>query len=154
LDSSQIDYIKFLICSNGQEPNKGMWSLPGGKIELGETSIDAAKRELMEETGLHDNEKYKLLWGDGPVAISDSIHGEDGDISFHYVISQWFAELVVQEDHGEPFVKAADDAADARWWNMNELKEGEEGRTVTSGVEKVLDRSEFMFQNSFFKTVE
>ena len=41
-----------LIVKRDKDPNKGHWSIPGGKQMLGETVAKAAKRELLEETGV------------------------------------------------------------------------------------------------------
>ena len=42
----------YLLIQRGNPPNQGMWSLPGGKIQLGETTLAAGRRELVEETSL------------------------------------------------------------------------------------------------------
>ena len=49
---SVANTAQHLLAQRGKEPNNGMWSMPGGKIEIGEGMLDAAKRELWEETGL------------------------------------------------------------------------------------------------------
>lgn len=41
-----------LLIRRGSEPLKGQWSIPGGKLELGETLVEGVRRELLEETGL------------------------------------------------------------------------------------------------------
>lgn len=46
------DGEQFLLIKRMNEPSKGLWALPGGRVEAGEAFIDAAKREVMEETGL------------------------------------------------------------------------------------------------------
>lgn len=43
---------KILVCLRSSEPYKGLFNLPGGKVEEGEGGIDAAYRELLEETGI------------------------------------------------------------------------------------------------------
>ena len=43
---------KVLVAKRGKAPNFGLWSLPGGHVELGETLQQAAARELHEETGV------------------------------------------------------------------------------------------------------
>ncbi len=43
---------RLLLIRRGHEPGAGLWSLPGGRIEPGETDAEALVREMLEETGL------------------------------------------------------------------------------------------------------
>jgi 8-oxo-dGTP diphosphatase len=43
---------RLLLIKRGHEPGKGLWSLPGGRVEAGETDEQAVVREVLEETGL------------------------------------------------------------------------------------------------------
>ncbi len=47
-----VDRGKVLLVQRGNAPLQGMWSFPGGLIKAGEKLIDAARRELLEETGI------------------------------------------------------------------------------------------------------
>ena len=94
-----------LLVKRGREPLKGRWSIPGGKMDFGETVRDAALRELKEETGV-TAQITKLI------DVVDSIM--DGQ---HYVLIDFEAEWV----SGEPV--AADDAADARFFPLAEALE-------------------------------
>jgi len=169
---------RYVLIQRGTEPSKGMWSLPGGKVESGERSIDAAQRELKEETGFefaqHDGERsddgagdvgeWKMVWSkDGPISISDvfstvadeSTPGTVDDtppyVAYHYVISQWFVELSHRRpmDDGTtpspPEPVAGDDADGAGWWRLDEIVEGIARGEVTPGIERVIRRSEMLY---------
>ncbi len=43
---------RLLLIRRGHEPHAGLWSLPGGRVEAGETLEQAVRREVLEETGL------------------------------------------------------------------------------------------------------
>lgn len=44
---------RLLVVRRGHEPDTGRWSIPGGRVETGETDEQAVVREVLEETGLH-----------------------------------------------------------------------------------------------------
>lgn len=74
-----------LLVRRGTPPNIGAWSLPGGAQELGETAEAAARRELLEETGL----------AVGPLQFAahvDAIHHDSaGRVRYHYTILDFAA---------------------------------------------------------------
>jgi 8-oxo-dGTP diphosphatase len=43
---------RLLLIQRGHEPSRGLWSLPGGRVEAGESPEQAVEREVREETGL------------------------------------------------------------------------------------------------------
>ena len=87
----------------------GVWSLPGGHIEPGERTCEAARREVLEETGV-------VCDGLKIVGIHDAlIHTQTGALSAHYVIAVHAARHV----SGEP--TAGSDAADARFVAIADL---------------------------------
>ena len=99
-----------LLVRRGINPGKGLWAIPGGNLNLGETLQDAAEREIMEETGIQIKAKLP------PHITFDLIdRDEEGKIRFHYVIVDLIADYV----SGEP--KGADDALDARWVKIKDL---------------------------------
>ena len=93
-----------LLIRRGREPRMGEWSLPGGRIEPGERAVDAALRELREETGV----EAEIL---GLVDVVDGLFPEHGR---HYVL----IDYVAQWTGGEPV--AGDDAAEAAFLSVEE----------------------------------
>jgi 8-oxo-dGTP diphosphatase len=98
-----------LLAVRGKEPRKGMWGIPGGVVEVGETLIEAVKREVFEETNIVV-EPVELL------TVFDSIsRDEAGEPRFHYVLFEYLCEYVSGD------VVAGDDAPDARWVSVDDL---------------------------------
>lgn len=91
-----------LVIQRGKPPYAGEWSIPGGKIEYGETAAEAALRELKEETGV----EARIV---GLIDVVDSIGGREpgrpGD--WHFLLVDFAAVWV----SGEPV--ADDDVSDA-----------------------------------------
>lgn len=92
-----------LLVRRGRAPARGVWAVPGGRIELGETLAEAAEREVREETGV------SVRAGEPIWSFDSVIRDEEGRVSFHYVIVDLLADYVA----GEP--RAQDDALEARW---------------------------------------
>jgi 8-oxo-dGTP diphosphatase len=95
---------RLLLVERGNPPHQGRWSLPGGRVEGGETIAAAAVRELAEETGL------KAAVGEIAGVVERIGEG------FHYLIVDLWAELA---DGAVPV--AAGDAADARLVDLDQL---------------------------------
>jgi 8-oxo-dGTP diphosphatase len=100
---------KAVIVRRGQEPRKGEWSLPGGLVELGESLVDATRREMKEETGL-DVEVGPL------VEIFDRVHRDAaGRIRYHFVIADYLCVPIAGT------LTAGSDVDDARWVTSAEM---------------------------------
>ena len=100
-----------LLVRRAKPPVAGLWSLPGGHVEAGETAMDAAIRELAEETAC--TAKYVQL-----AAIHDVIlRNELGDVTRQYMIA-------VHAGHWESGTPVAgDDADEAEFVAINGLRE-------------------------------
>jgi ADP-ribose pyrophosphatase YjhB (NUDIX family) len=99
-----------LLCRRGKPPSVGSWTLPGGAQDVGETCEAAARRELLEETGLTVGELHFC-------AHVDTIRrDETGRIRFHYTILDFAAHWT----EGEPI--AGSDVSEVEWAPLDALE--------------------------------
>ncbi|RAU20981.1 ADP-ribose pyrophosphatase [Paramagnetospirillum kuznetsovii] len=100
---------RILMVLRGKEPDKGKWGFPGGLVELGETVLAAALRELHEETGL-------IAEAEAVMDVFEVITpDEDGRIRYHFVLN------VVRCHWQSGEAVAADDAAQVGWFSLADI---------------------------------
>jgi 8-oxo-dGTP diphosphatase len=99
------------LVRRGSAPREGQWSIPGGRIEWGETIEEALLREIMEETGL--TVKLERL-----IDVVDFIARDaSGAVTGHYVLMDFKAAQLSGE------LRAGSDAAEACWANPDFLEQ-------------------------------
>ncbi len=108
---------RLLMIKRGHEPGAGLWSIPGGRIEPGETDAEALVREMLEETGLAVEV--------GPLIGSVRRPGLDGAV----IDIRDYAATVAGGT-----LRPGDDAADARWVEAADLDSLE----ITEGLIEAL----------------
>lgn len=99
-----------LLVRRESEPFAGAWALPGGFVDEGERPVEAARRELCEETG--------LVW-EGPM-VPIGTFGDPGRDPRGWTVSAAFLADVGLET---PLVVGGDDAAEAKWFFLDEAPE-------------------------------
>ncbi len=94
---------ELLLIRRRNDPARGRWSLPGGRVEAGELLADALVREVREETGLQ-------------IAVGELAGILEVPQDTHYVILDYFATV-----EGSSTPLAADDATEARWVALGDV---------------------------------
>ena len=113
---------KILLVRRARSPAKGFYSLPGGRVEFGETLHEALHREVDEETAL----KIEIV---GLAGWREVVPGAGG--GGHYLIMSFAARWTA----GEPVLN--DELDDFRWLQPDALGD----LTVTSGLQEVIQQA-------------
>ena len=118
---------RILLVKRGHAPQQGRWTIPGGRVERGETLMEALARELVTETGL----SARLL------SLAEVV--EYIDANHHYVILDYLA------DCPSGTLRAGDDADDARFLTLDELR----SYPTTTGLLPVLERALALYRGQY-----
>jgi len=117
-----LEKAEVLLVRRNRAPALGQWSLPGGRVEWGETLREAIAREVREETGVD-------IEVEGLAGIAERILPDDeGKIEYHYVILDFWARPKSRD------LTPGDDASEARWVPVGELNDYE----LTAGLYEFL----------------
>jgi ADP-ribose pyrophosphatase YjhB (NUDIX family) len=116
---------QLLVIKRGAPPAEGLWSIPGGAVDLGETVEECLKREVLEETGIEIAVDSFLRHVD--VILRDET---TGDIEYHYVVLYFKARYLKGE------LRPSSDAAAACWLTAREIQQ----LPVTKSLPKLLDQ--------------
>ena len=118
-----------LIIKRANEPYKGQWSIPGGRVELGEALADAVRREMREETGLDV--------AVGPlIEVFERIQHDVGGVRYHFVIVDYLCSCTGGE------LRAGDDAEDAVWVTSEQLEHYDIRASAVAVIRKGLDMAQ------------
>ncbi|HUJ64683.1 MAG TPA: NUDIX domain-containing protein [Acidimicrobiales bacterium] len=118
-----VDDDLILLIRRGRGPAQGVWSVPGGRVEAGETLAEAVVRELYEETGLLGVCEGLVGWVERFV--------ED----CHYVILDFSVTILSTVDP-----VAGDDAAEAAWVPLADVAE----LTLAEGLAEFLHEHDIL----------
>ena len=119
---------RVLVVRRAQAPAAGSWTLPGGRVELGETLVAAVTREITEETTL--TIRVKGLAGYREMILDQAVVGRGR----HFVILPFAAEWVAGE------VQLNEELGEYRWCALTEIA----GLPTTPGLLEILQQAERM----------
>jgi 8-oxo-dGTP diphosphatase len=116
---------RVLLVRRGGPPAAGKWSLPGGLVNVGETTVDAVRREVEEECGI------TIRVGDVAGVIDRIVRDAAGRVRYHYVLVDYLAGA------DSDAVAAGSDAADCRWVEVERVGELD----ITEGLVDMIRRA-------------
>jgi 8-oxo-dGTP diphosphatase len=117
---------KVLLVRRGGQPSTGKWSLPGGLVELGETTVEAVRREIQEECSID----IRVI---GLAGVIDRVTRDaSGRVRYHYVLVDYLAETDTDA------VVAGTDAAECCWVEIERVGELD----VTDGLMDMIRRAQ------------
>jgi 8-oxo-dGTP diphosphatase len=117
---------KVLLVRRGQSPSFGKWSLPGGLVELGESTTEAIAREILEECGI------KIRVVDVAGVITRVVKDDADRVRYHYVLVDYLAYPDSLD------VVAGSDAGEACWFEI----EGVANLDTTQGLLDMIRRAQ------------
>ncbi|MBT8496144.1 MAG: NUDIX hydrolase [Deltaproteobacteria bacterium] len=117
---------RVLLARRGRPPAQGLWSVPGGKVELGESLAEACQREMREETGLEVEVREQVT------IVERIVRDAGGAITHHYVIVELLVDVVAGD------LQAGSDAAEVGFFELDAVA----SMTVTDGLEPVLRQAQ------------
>jgi 8-oxo-dGTP diphosphatase len=94
---------RVLVIQRGREPSRGVWTVPGGAVHLGESMRAAAVREVREECGI------EIEVGRVVGILDNVVRDENSAIRYHYAIVDFAARYVSGDLH------ISDELMDAAW---------------------------------------
>jgi 8-oxo-dGTP diphosphatase len=117
---------RVLLVKRGRPPALGKWSLPGGLVQLGETTREAVVREVAEECGL-------AITVAGVAGVVDRVTRDgDGRVSYHYVLVDYLAYPESTR------LRSGSDAAEAQWVEIDRVAELD----ITEGLLDMIRRAQ------------
>ena len=124
-----LDQGRVVLVKRKFPPLAGEWSIPGGRLKIGETQREGVVREAREETGL-TVDPVELL------GVYDRLLRDDaGRILYHYVLIDFLCRRLTGE------LQAGGDADDARWFCQEEIEKlsllADTAQVIRLGFEKV-----------------
>ena len=114
-----------LLVRRGREPQKGIWSIPGGVLKVGETLEEGVCREVREEVGLDVRVLERVE------VVERILPDADGKVEYHYILIDYLCEPTGGS------LQAADDAAEAAWVERGDL----DTYAITTGTTTVIDQA-------------
>ncbi len=102
---------RILMIKRSKEPGKGKWSIPGGRLELGETLYEAARREVHEECSIRI--EIECVFHTTDRIIRD----EEDRVKYHFIL----VDVLAKYSSGE--TRAQSDTEECRWVTTRELAE-------------------------------
>lgn len=118
---------RVLLAQRGKEPSYGLWSLPGGAVDLGEGLKVAAARETREECGI------EVEITDVLEVVERMVRDPDGRVKFHYVIVDYLARWVSGD------LVPSSEVLEARWVAPEDFPRYEMTRGTAEVVLRMLD---------------
>jgi ADP-ribose pyrophosphatase YjhB (NUDIX family) len=100
---------RVLLVRRGQAPSIGKWTLPGGLVELGETTREAIRREVAEECAC------AIRVVDVAGVFERIVRDDEGRVRYHYVLVDYLAYADSEA------ISAGSDADEAHWFDVDEV---------------------------------
>ncbi len=117
-----------LLVKRGTPPSLGLWSIPGGALEVGESLAQGCAREVAEETGI------EVEVGPLVEVVERVLRDASGRVEYHYVLLDYLCRAPALPP------RAMSDAADARWVALADL----EAMGLTADTARVIRKAAAM----------
>jgi len=117
---------RVLLIRRGKEPSYGLWSIPGGAVNLGEELRAAARREVREECGI-EIEVTEIV-----EVLDRVVRDSDGRIQYHYVLIDYLARWA----SGDP--APSSDVLEVRWVVPDDLSQYQMTQGTPDVIRKML----------------